>query len=1120
MPSVPRSASVPLAPEPTWYKDAVVYELHVRSFSDSTRDGTGDFIGLTHKLDYLQDLGVTALWLLPFYPSPLRDDGYDIADYTNVHPMYGTLRDFRLFLREAHSRGLRVITELVLNHTSDQHPWFQRARRAPPGSSERNFYVWSDSPEKFAGVRIIFKDFEASNWSWDPVAKAYYYHRFYGHQPDLNYDNPAVVRAIFKVIDFWLGLGVDGLRLDAVPYLFKREATSCENLPETHVFLKKLRRHIDERFSARMLLAEANQWPEDAALYFGSGRGDECHSAFHFPLMPRLFMATRMETRFPIVEILQQTPAIPVDSQWFIFLRNHDELTLEMVSDEERDYMYRVYATDPHMRLNLGIRRRLAPLLSNDRRLLDLMNGLLFSLPGTPVLYYGDEIGMGDNVYLGDRNGVRTPMQWSSDRNAGFSQGNPQSLHLPVIIDPEYHYEAINVEAQLANPHSLLWHMKRLLALRKQTRVFGRGALTFLFPENPRVLAFLRSEGDDRVLVVANLSHLVQAVDLDLKAFRGYRPVELFGQNEFPEIGEAPYRFTLGPYDFFWFRLRAPPTALAPEAPAPYIVPTLPFEGTWRTLEQHAPIEALESVLLGYLRGRRWFRGKARTPVAAHWQVAMPLARGDTAPRLAFVQVDFAESDPQEYILPLLFADSPQVQAIQQRSPAAIVAQFEASTLEPERTLYDAAQDPAFVYLLLDRITKSRPFRVDELELSATRTEALTPDVAAEWVTLPLTPLKGEQSNSSVRIGDRLILKVFRTLGGGPNPELEIGRFLLRTPGSALVAPLCGYVEFQVGSDPAETVAVLHRFVANEGDAWGLTLEALRGYFERVRAHAASGKPLPTATSFPSDLGEAGLPPEAAALVGPYLELARLLGTRTAQLHVALSGNPADPEFAPEKMTSFYIRSIYQTMQTSRSLTFELLRSRLSSLPAELRPLAQQVLGSESAIDQRYRRLLGRSYSAQRIRIHGDYHLGQVLWTGKDFVVIDFEGEPLRSISDRRIKRSPLRDVAGMLRSFGYAAHAARRQYAAVDPAGSTGDLLATASQLWLTWVSRAFLEAYRQGTESVDIVPRDPAEFQLLIDAYIVEKAVYELSYELDNRPDWVEIPLRGLQYLLGIGG
>ncbi|HUU65329.1 MAG TPA: maltose alpha-D-glucosyltransferase, partial [Dehalococcoidales bacterium] len=556
--------------DPLWYKNAIIYELHIRAFSDSQGDGVGDFLGLIEKLDYLEDLGVTALWLLPFYPSPLKDDGYDISDYTGIQPSYGNMHDFKAFVDESHQRGLRVIIEVVVNHTSDQHPWFQRARRAAEGSRWRDFYVWSNTPEKYQDARIIFKDSEYSNWTWDHVAKAYYWHRFYSHQPDLNYDNPAVRRAILRVIDFWLRLGVDGLRVDAVPYLYERDGTNCENLPETHVFLQELRKHVDGKFVNRMLLAEANQWPEDAVAYLGDG--DEFHMAFHFPLMPRMFMAIRMEDRFPLIDILQETPAIPEACQWAIFLRNHDELTLEMVTDEERDYMYRMYASDPAARLNLGIRRRLAPLLNNDRKKIELMNGLLFSLPGTPVIYYGDEIGMGDNFYLGDRNGVRTPMQWSPDRNAGFSHANPQKLYLPPIIDPEYNYESINVENQQNNPDSLLWWMKRMIALRKRFRAFGRGSLEFLQPKNRRILAFLRRYQDEAILVVANLSRAAQQTQLDLAEFQGRVPVELFGRAEFAPISDGQYYFTLGPHAFYWFSLESERAetlrfrALSPEA--------------------------------------------------------------------------------------------------------------------------------------------------------------------------------------------------------------------------------------------------------------------------------------------------------------------------------------------------------------------------------------------------------------------------------------------------------------------------------------------------------------------------------------------------------------------------
>jgi maltose alpha-D-glucosyltransferase/alpha-amylase len=542
--------------DPLWYKDAIIYELHVKAFADSNNDGIGDFGGLMQKLDYLQDLGVTCLWLLPFFPSPLKDDGYDISDYMNVHPSYGTMEDFQSFLSAAHERNLQVLVELVINHTSDQHPWFQTARNAPPGSPERDFYVWSDTPELYKDARIIFTDTEKSNWTWDPVAKAYYWHRFFSHQPDLNYDNPRVMEEVIKVFRFWLDIGVDAVRLDAIPYIIERDGTNCENLPETHAVIKRIRAEIDNEYANRMILAEANQWPSDVRPYFGEG--DECHMAFHFPLMPRIYMSLRQEDRLPILDIMAQTPQIPDTCQWALFLRNHDELTLEMVTMDERDYMYIAYSADPRMRINLGIRRRLAPLLDNNRRRIELLNSLLFSFPGTPVIYYGDEIGMGDNIYLGDRNGVRTPMQWNGDRNAGFSRAIPARLYSPVIMDPVFGYEAINVEAQQSDQSSLLTWVRNMIALRKLFRVFGRGTLEFLNPANRKILAYIRKYDGEQVLCVANLSRFAQPVDLDLAAMEGMIPIEMLGYVEFPVITQQPYRLTLGPYGFFWLELHSP----------------------------------------------------------------------------------------------------------------------------------------------------------------------------------------------------------------------------------------------------------------------------------------------------------------------------------------------------------------------------------------------------------------------------------------------------------------------------------------------------------------------------------------------------------------------------------
>src|SRR5262245_53730360 len=698
---MPASPKEPVS-DPLWYKDAIIYELHVKTFADSDGDGMGDFRGLIQKLDYLQELGITAIWLLPFYPSPLKDDGYDIADYFDVNPNYGTLEDFRAFLDEAHKRGLRVITELVINHTSDQNPWFQKSRRAAPGSPEREFYVWSDTPEKYPEARIIFKDFESSNWSWDPLAKAYYWHRFYSHQPDLNFDNPAVHEAVEKVCDYWLSMGVDGLRLDAVPYLYEREDTNSENLPETHEYLRKLRAHIDAKFPNRMLLAEANQWPEDAAAYFG--KGDETHMSFHFPLMPRMFMALQMEDRFPIIDIMEQTPSIPQSCQWAMFLRNHDELTLEMVTDEERDYMYRVYATDPHARINLGIRRRLAPLLADNRRKIELLNTLLFSMPGTPIIYYGDEIGMGDNFYLGDRNGCRTPMQWSPDRNAGFSRANPQQLYLPVTIDPEYHYEAVNVENQQKNLLSLLWWTRRVIAMRKIFKAFSRGSLEFLNPDNPKVLAFLRRWEHETIMVIVNLSRFSQAAELDLSRFAGCVPMEVFSRNLFRPIRKTRYVITLGPHAYYWFALHAPIDGR--RALKKHLVPTIKAAAQVDVLLGNSQREQLErDVLPNYIENSRWFGSKARA--FRNLRVTEQLAFSPDADgaRLWFVEVNYLDAPTETYAMPVKIASGENAHSITQNSSHAVVAHFGRKN---GAILCDAIWDEAFRSQLFEAIVQRR----------------------------------------------------------------------------------------------------------------------------------------------------------------------------------------------------------------------------------------------------------------------------------------------------------------------------------------------------------------------------------------------------------------------------
>jgi maltose alpha-D-glucosyltransferase/alpha-amylase len=1123
-----RTATTTRDGDPLWYKDAVIYELRVSAFNDSDGDGIGDFRGLTQRLDYLHEIGITALWLLPFYPSPLRDDGYDISDYHSVHPTFGTLEDFRAFMREAHRRGLRVITELVINHTSDQHAWFQRARRAPAGSTLRDFYVWSDTPERYTDARVIFKDFEPSNWTWDPVAKAYYWHRFYTHQPDLNFANPAVRRAVIKVLDFWLGMGVDGLRLDAIPYLFEREGTNCENLPETHDFLRELRAHVDRRFHDRMLLAEANQWPEDAVSYFGNG--DECHMAFHFPLMPRLFMALHMEDRFPLIDSLAQTPAIPETCQWALFLRNHDELTLEMVTDEERDYMYRMYAHDSRARINLGIRRRLAPLLGNDRRRIELMNALLLALPGTPVLYYGDEIGMGDNIYLGDRNGVRTPMQWSTDRNAGFSRANPQQLHLPIIIDPEYHYESVNVESQQNNLHSLLLWMRRLIALRRRYKAFSRGSIEFLAPSNTHVLAFLRQWGDEHLLVVANLSRFVQFVELDLRAFVGHVPIELFGQNPFPRIGELPYLLTLGPHAFYWFGLSAvehtqvtpalstaQPTGVAPGlSTASAARPLVQTTGDWRALVLGDERPALEAALLAVLPSQRWFPGKGATLKAVAIVDAIPIE--DAWLAIARV-ISVGTADPAYYMLPLAFLSGNPATAARRERPGAVLAELEIAGRDgvTSGVCVDACSEPAFGRALLDVIARRRRIASANGHLVGTTTKRFA-ELRGDPETLPPPVLLGgEQSNSSLRFDDRLMLKVFRRVAEGVNPELEISRYLTDEVAFPHMAPLAGAIELQRPRGEPVTVAVIQGFVPNEGDAWRYTVDQVEHYLEEALLHKelAGSTAAPPAAVF--DLIDQEPPAIVRELAGGYLEVARTLGLRVAALHLALGRPTENPDFAPEPLALLYQRSRYQSLRNLVGQVFRMLRERQQTLPAEIAKDVDRLVRSEARVLEGCRRIVGRRLSGMRIRCHGDLHLGQILRTGNDFLITDFEGEPARSLTERRLKRSPLRDVAGMVRSFDYAAHAAleslraRGVAARRDPA-----LLERWTVLWSRWVGSAFLRAYRHDAGDSGLLPNTREERRTALAVLLLEKCVYELGYELGSRPAWVGIPLRGILDLL----
>ncbi len=1073
------TSQLPVAQDALWYKDAIIYQLHVKSFFDSDNDGIGDFPGLISKLDYIADLGVNTLWLLPFYPSPRLDDGYDISEYTGVHPEYGELEDVKRFIGEAHRRGIRVITELVINHTSDQHPWFQRARLAPPGSVERDFYVWSDNDQKYAGTRIIFLDTQRSNWTWDPAANAYYWHRFYAHQPDLNFDNPEVLKAVLGVMRFWLDLGVDGLRLDAVPYLVEREGTNNENLSETHEVLKRIRAEIDASFPGRMLLAEANQWPEDTKEYFG--QGNECHMAFHFPLMPRMYMALAREDRFPITDIMRQTPQIPDNCQWAIFLRNHDELTLEMVTDSERDYLWQTYATDRRARLNLGIRRRLAPLLERDRRRIELMNCLLFSMPGAPVIYYGDELGMGDNIRLGDRDGVRTPMQWSPDRNGGFSRADPAALALPVIMDPLYGYETINVEAQTRDAHSLLHWMRRMLVVRRQHAAFGRGTLRFLYPKNRKVLAYLRELDGEAILCVANVSRAPQAVELDLSEFAGRVPIELNGGSLFPPIGQLTYLLTLPTYGFYWFILAGESEAPSWHTPAPE-----PMPDYITVVLRHHLDEALElsaatlerETLPPYLLKRRWFGAKDQALKSARIAYVADLG-GDHDMLLAEVEVRTGDT-VSRWQLPLATSwdDEP---------AGALPGQLALARVRRGRRvglLTDAFSLAPFARRVLAALADGERIDTPEgqivFEPTPDKVEVLrrTPDAQVMWLT-------AEQSNSSLIVDDAVMLKIFRHISTGEHPEAEMSRYL--TAHNFANSPaLLGEVYRIEGDGRRHALAVAQAFVRNQGDAWTWARNQFERTFDSTATREAS------AESRGDDIRD-------------YHDLASTIGRQLGTMHHVLAQPTDDPAFAPRAATREDVEAWIERATGLLAQAFDAIAGRKwDSESAEAD--ANALLATREALDDALRRLGRHAEGTLVSRIHGDFHLGQVLVASGDAYIIDFEGEPARPLAERRLKASPLRDVAGLLRSIDYAAASMS------DPKNMIASRISPGRRQRLVRrlreeAQKAFLRGYREATADLPNL-----DSEKLLDFFLIEKAAYEIGYEADNRPAWLAIPVAGL--------
>ena len=1085
-----------------WFKDAVFYELSVRSFYDSNGDGIGDFQGLIQKLDYLEDLGITTIWLLPFYPSPLKDDGFDITDHCDVHPDYGTLNDFKAFLKEAHKRDIKVIIELILNHTSDQHPWFEKSRKARPGSRQKEYYVWNDSTDKYKEARIMFPSEESSNWSWDAVAKSFYWHRFFNHQPDLNYESSDVQMEMMKIVDFWLKMGVDGFRLASVPFLFEQDGTSCENLPETHNYLRKLRTHIDKKYRNRILVADANLWPEDAASYFG--KGAECHMNFNYPLMPRLFLALRTEDSYPIIDIMGQTPEAPDNSQWALFLRNHDEIGLEMVTEEEKDYLFKAYANDPHTQHNLGIRRRLAPLMNNDRRKIELLHTILLSLPGTPVLYYGDEIGMGDNVFLGDRHGIRTPMQWSMEVNAGFSTANPQKLHLPVISDPVYRYEAVNVEMQEGNPTSLVWWVKNVMSMRKRLGVFGKGNLKFIESSNAKVLCFSRCLDSQRIIIIANLSQFSQATTLDLSEFQNCDITEAFSQNKFMNVAEGDYPITIGPYGYFWFQVDEQDKKISGSGGSELLL--FKSSASWeKVFTRYEDIRDFErKIFPSFMKKCRWFGGKAKAISKMSVHRVIPLKVEKTTHFLIIVEVHYVQRLPEFYFLPITYIPTEIILDRVEYTTQSVVCRAEVQ--EKTGFILDSSYDRAFRDFIFAKIAKNYKMKDSGgvLEFNSSLFSKIKGDKIESKI------LKADSTNTAFIYNDKYFFKFYRKIEKEINPDLEIVRFLTESTSFGNSPPYAGSVEYRDDDGRTIVFGLLQEKVENQGDAWNMTIDSVGRFYERVLAKAKREK-LPKLLNKPAIQFE-----EAPELIQEFIgrgfyERVVRLGHRTAEMHLALASNKVNPEFSPEYFTANYQRSLYSSLRKLVKDRFKLLRQSLAKLDEETRKVAERVLLLEDCILECFREIYTIRINAIKTRIHGDYHLGQVLFTGKDFIIIDFEGEPGFSFSERRLKKSPYKDVAGMMRSFHYAAFGKillNENYRRQDI-----ELLESWAEQWQHYVGRFYLGAYM---DRMGMGATLSKEDDVLIRTYLIEKAVYELGYELNGRPSWTIIPLRGIEYQL----
>jgi maltose alpha-D-glucosyltransferase / alpha-amylase len=1073
-----------------WYKDAIIYQLHVKAFADSNNDGIGDFVGLTEKLDYLHELGVTTLWLLPFYPSPGRDDGYDIADYGAINPDFGTMKEFKRFIQEAKKRGLRVITELVVNHTSDQHDWFKRARRSHRGSSARNWYVWSDTDQKYQGTRIIFTDTEKSNWTWDPEAGQFYWHRFFSHQPDLNFDNPRVVSALIQVMKRWLDAGVDGFRLDAIPYLCERDGTNNENLPETHAVVRKLRAELDAYAKGKVLLAEANQWPEDVQEYFG--HGDECHMAYHFPLMPRIYMAIAQEDRFPITDILRQTPEIPANCQWALFLRNHDELTLEMVTDVERDYLWSTYANDPRARINVGIRRRLAPLMDNDRRKIELMNSLLLSFPGTPIVYYGDEIGMGDNIYLGDRNGVRTPMQWTPDRNGGFSRADPAKLYAPMIMDPVYGYQAVNVEAQSRSLSSLLSATKRLISVRKSTLAFGRGSMTFVRPANRSVLAYVREYKGEVILCVANLSRAAQATQLDLSAWKERIPLEMLGRTRFPPIGELPYMITLAPYGFYWFQLleRDKSEPAAPRALPEFETLVVPLNSTWVSLARTRGVFERD-VLPEHLARTRWYPEHTPEAIRPTLVSAVPFCDiGDNRPWLAFFEAK-QRGEKARYVLPM------QIEWArfdrEHHNPHAFAAVRQGAR---EGTLLDVATDPIFIALLLRNLKQSLTVQENGLRLKFTPTGRF----ADREVRQPehIQPIETERPFSTALVDNDYVVKLYRRLEAGVHPAIETGRFLTDVAGFANAPALLGSVEF-IEDERRTAIATVHAFVANQGDGWTVSAAYLDRFIDAQRLLATSAHPGASEDEI------------------LYLRYMSQAGRRLAELHLALASRTEDAAFAPEPASPEDQQRWVSDLAARAARVFDILSERRDAVGAAERPPFDRMLAARATWDTHLNTLLTPDVDSLTIRLHGDLRLGRLLIVKDDIFITGFDGDLGKPLAERRRKAPAARDVAALIRSIDYSVASALDHAMKMAP-DEIGNRLATALAEWRDRAISTFLSGYREVIANSRLWPVDQHAVNAMLDFFLLEKIISEIEDELAHRGEWLRVPLGAMLRILSV--